>query len=211
MTTRALGRLGLLAAVSAMSFAQESRAADAGPDIRMALAPKAREAFDSLMTAKRFESARVGEGASLSSYAAAVRTLNREREAPAAFQALYDRGSAVTRLYALAAFWYLRPGDFAGLVREVGRRDGDRTIEAERGCIIFREKVADLLDKRTRDVVRLKPGTGVYAFMCAMRKRGAYTDDILGGAVPIDIVEGSHIENAKCAHPPPLPDYLKPR
>jgi hypothetical protein len=211
MTTAAFVRVGLLAAAFAVAAASPGRAADAGPDVRTALAPKAREAFDSLMTAKRFESSRVGEGGTLSHYAAAVRTLIREQEAPAAFQALYERGSPVTRLYALAAFWYLRPGEFGTLVRDVRQRDGNATIETQRGCIILDDKVGDLLERRSRDVVRLQPGTGLYAFMCAMRKRKSFTDDVIGGAVPIDIVEGGGIQDAKCAHPPPLPDYLKPR
>jgi len=210
MTTAAVVGVGIFAAVSLVAVASPGGAADAGPDVRASLTPKAREAFDDLMTAKRFESSAVGDGGALSHSAAAVRTLIREREAPAAFQALYDRGSAVTRLYALAAFWYLRPGDFVALVREVRQRDGDATIETETGCIISREKVADLLEKRTRDVVRLKPGTGAYAFMCGM-KRKSFTNDVIGGAVPIDVVEGGRIHLAKCAHPPPLPDYLKPR
>lgn len=211
MKSGARVRLGVLAAVSLVAVASPGGAADAGPDVLASLTPKGREAFNDLMTAKRFESSAVGEGGTLSHYAAAVRTLIREREAPAAFQALYARGSAITRLYALAAFWYLRPGEFAALVREVRQRDGDVTIEAQRGCIIFREKVADLLERRTRDVVRLQPGTGLYAFACAMRKRTSFTADVVGGAVPIDVVEGGTTEDRKCAHPPPLPDHLKPR
>jgi hypothetical protein len=206
MTSRTLMGLGVLVAL-----APPARAGDAGPDVRTSLAPKARAAFDSLMTAKTFESSAVGEGGALSRNAAAVRTLIREREAPAAFQALYDRGTTVTRLYALAAFWYLRPGEFTALAREVRQRDGDRTVETRSGCIGGREKVAELLEQRARDVVRLQPGTGLYAFMCATLKQKSFTDDVIGGRVPIDIVEGGTIETRRCAHPPPLPDYLKPR
>jgi len=209
--TRAVARAGLLAVLLVAAGTSPGRAADAGPDVRASLAPKARAAFDTLMTAKQFESSAVGDGGSLSGYAAAVRTLIREREAPAAFQTLYERGSAITRLYALAAFWYLRPGEFPGLACEVRQRDGNTTIETQHGCIGGREKVADLLENGARNVVRLQPGTGLYAFACAMLKRRSFTTDVVGGAVPIDVVEGGIIENAKCAHPPPLPDYLKPR
>ena len=211
MTTAAVVRAGLLAVGLIAAGTSPGPAADAGPDVRAALAPKARAAFDTLMTARQFESSAIGDGGSLSRYAAAVRTLIREREAPAAFQTLYDRGSAVTRLYALAAFWYLRPGEFPALVGEVRQRDGNATIETQHGCIGGREKVIDLLEKRSRDVVRLQPGTGLYAFACAMRKRTSFTVDVIGGAVPIDVVEGGTTQDAKCAHPPPLPDYLKPR
>ena len=182
------------------------------PDVRAALAPKARDAFDKLLTADRFESSTVGEGGSLSRHAAAVRALIREREAPAAFQALYDRGSVVARLYALTAFWYLRPDDFAGLVRDVRARDGAIRVKTQTGCEVSEETVAELLERRAPDVLRLKPGSSIYAVMCPrLRNHKSYTTDIIGGAVPIDIVEGSTIQNARCAHPPPLPDYLKPR
>jgi hypothetical protein len=192
--------------------ARPARAADPAFDVRGSLAPKAREAFDLLLAAPRFESAYVGEGGSLSRYAAAVRTLIREREAPAAFQILYERGSAAAALYALAAFWYLRPGDFPALVEGVRARHGTTQLQIQMGCIGGRDAVATLLERPApRRPFRLSPGTGRYAFMCAMRKGGSYTDDFVGGGYPIQIVEGTMIEDRRCAHPPPLPDYLKPR
>jgi hypothetical protein len=189
---------------------------DAAPppesEVRAVLSPKARDAFDKLMTADRFESAAVGDGGSLSTYAAAVRTLVRERDAPAVFQALYDRGSVVARLYALAAFWYLRPGEFVALVRDTRARDGATRVTTQNGCLIGEETVAKLLESGARNAVRLTPGSGLYAFMCPLvRSKKGVTSDIIGGAVPIDIVEGRPIEAARCKHPPPLPDYLKPR
>jgi len=211
MTARALVRAAGLVAVLSAADAAPVAARDAGPDVREALAPKARAAFDLLMQAKRFDGAAVGEGGKLSDNAAAVRAVIRDREAPAAFQALYDRGPVVARLYALAAFWYLRPGDFSALVQAVRQRDGAMRVATQFGCSIGAETVAALLEKRARDAVRLTPGTGLYAFVCAARKSGSYTADIVGGALPIEIVEGTTIMDARCAHPPPLPEYLKPR
>jgi hypothetical protein len=193
-------------------------AATAGPppaagaaDARGALSSKARAAFDILVKAGTFESSHVNEGGELSRYARAVRTLIREREAPAAFQALYDNGTPVAALYALAAFWYLRPDDFPALLRRVRERYGARTIETQSGCIGAKQKVADLLESRERNGVRLPPGSGRTALLCATAKLKGFTEDFLGGGVPIDIVEEEPKPIGNCAHPEPLPDYLKPR
>ena len=211
MSAPAFVARGLQVAVLSAAFAGPVAAGNPAPDAPPVLAPKTRAAFDTLMAAKRFETAHVGEDARLSNYAAAVRTLIHERNAPALFQTLYDRGSAVTRLYALAAFWYLRPGQFPALVEAVRERDGRTRIPTQSGCIGSEESVAELLEKRSRDAVRLRPGTDLYTFMCATPKRGPYTVDFTGGAIPIDIVEGNTIIATRCAHPPPLPDHLKPR
>jgi len=180
-------------------------------DARGALSSKARAAFDILVKAGRFESSHVNEGGELSRYARAVRTLIREREAPAAFQALYDNGTPVAALYALAAFWYLRPDEFPSLLRRVRERYGARTIETQSGCIGVKQKVDELLESRERNAVRLPPGSGRTALFCATTKLKSFNEDFMGGGTPIDIVEEGPAPIPNCAHPPPLPDYLKPR
>jgi hypothetical protein len=209
MTARAVVAVGLLAAFGAAP--SPAGAADAGPDVRASLSPQARAAFDLLMAAKRFEGAAVGEGGKPSEGARAVRTLIKEREAPAAFQAIYDRGTVPGALYALAAFWYLRPGDYPELLQSVRARHGGQEVETLFGCIGGKHSVGELLERKDRDVVRLRPGTAVYGLMCPPGKRRSFTEDFAGGAIPIQIVEGGIIEDRRCAHPPPLPDYLKPR
>ena len=182
-----------------------------GSDARAALSPKARAAFDTLMRAGTFETSHVHEGGELSKNAASVRTLIREREAPAAFQALYDNGTPVAALYALAAFWYLRPDEFPSLLRRVRERYGARTIETQSGCIGVKQKVDELLESRERNAVRLPPGSGRTALFCATTKLKSFNEDFMGGGTPIDIVEEGPAPIPNCAHPPPLPDYLKPR
>jgi len=182
-----------------------------GADVRAALSPKARASFDRLMRTKTFEAATVGEGGKRSDNAAAVRTLIREREAPAAFQALYDSGSPIAALYALTAFWYVRPAEFLAHVRQVRDRYGDRTIDTMDGCVGGRQRVGDLLESK-HDNVRFPPGAGLYTAMCAPRTRGKTTySDFVSGWIPITIVEGTIVEDRLCAHPPRRPDYLKPR
>jgi hypothetical protein len=185
--------------------------APAAADARPALSKKARAAFDTLMRAGKFESSHVNEGGELARNAKAVRTLIRDREAPAAFQALYDNGTPVAALYALTAFWYLRPDDFPALVRRVRERYGARTIETQNGCIGAKQKVDDLLESHERNAVRLPPGSGRTALLCATAKLKGFNEDFVGGGVPIDIVEEEPKPMGDCAHPEPLPDYLKPR
>jgi hypothetical protein len=178
---------------------------------RAGLSPAAKEAFDRLLVAERFESAHIGYAGSLSDNAKAVRTLIREPDAPAAFQALFDHGTSVSRLYALAAFWYLRPEAFPRLVESVQARDGTRTVKTQHGCIGMSEAISSILESKERSAVRLKPGTGLYAYMCAHQNAEALFEDVVGGAVPINIVEGAAIMLAACADPPALPSYLLPR
>ncbi len=185
--------------------------APAATDARPALSRKARAAFDTLMRAGTFESSHVNEGGELSRYARAVRTLIREREAPAAFQALYDNGTPVAALYALTAFWYLRPNDFPALVRRVRERYGALTIHTQSGCIGTKEKVDDLLESHARNALRLPPGSGRTALICATKEGQGFNVDFVGGGVPIDVLEEGPTPIGDCARPPPLPDYLKPR
>ena len=209
MTERAAVAVWVLAAFVAAPPA--AVAADGRADARASLSPKARAAFDLLMASKRFEGAAVGEGGKASEGARAVRTLIKDREAPAAFQAIYDRGTVPGALYALAAFWYLRPGDYPALLQSVRARHGGQEVETVFGCIGGKHTVGELLERKDRDVVRLRPGTDLYGFMCPPGKRKSFTEDFAGGAIPIQIVEGEIVEDRRCAHPPPLPDYLKPR
>jgi hypothetical protein len=177
---------------------------------RSMLSPEARLAFDRLLHATQFESDRIGEGGTLSQNAAAVRTLIREPTAPQAFQALFSHGSVVSRLYALTAFWYLRPTEFRQLVETVDAADGPKVITTQTGCLIGDDKVSTLLKTSGADAVRLQPGTGLYDFMCA-RHPSSFHTDFAGGAVPIEIVEGFSIVDAQCKARPPRPWYLKPR
>ena len=179
-------------------------------DVRRSLTPGARKAFDLLLRAQRFESASVNEGGELSTPARAVRRLVRDRRAMEAFRALFDRGTTVSRLYALTAFWYLRPQEFASLVKVVQARDGNQVVLTQAGCIEEEASVTELLDSRS-NAVRLPPGTGLYAFMCRQNVETTFYSDIAGGAVPIEIVEGESIRPDLCAHSPPLPQYLRPR
>jgi hypothetical protein len=207
MTTAVLALWGVLVAGDA---AQAVAPARAGSDVRASLSPKARAAFDRLMRTKTFESATVGEGGKRSDNAAAVRTLIRQREAPAAFQTLYDSGSPIAALYALTAFWYLRPAEFLTHVRQVRDRYGEKEIDTRDGCVGGRQRVDDLLESK-KDNVRFAPGAGLYDFMCGPRTRNTTYADFVSGIVPITIVEGNIVEDRRCAHPPPRPDYLKPR
>jgi len=182
-----------------------------GSDARAALSPKARAAFDTLMRAGTFETSHVHEGGELSKNAASVLTLIREREAPAAFQALYDNGTPVAALYALTAFWYLRPDDFPALLRRVRERYGARTVDTLSGCIGDTQKVGDLLESHKRSALRLPPGSGRAALLCATAKLKGFNVDFVGGGIPVDIVEEEPKPIGNCAHPELLPDYLKPR
>jgi hypothetical protein len=110
-------------------------------------------------------------------------------------------------LYALAAFWYLRPDDYPALWQSLRARQGGAQVETEFGCIGGKRAVGELLERKDRDVVRLRSGTGLYGFMCPPGKRKSYTEDFAGGAIPIQIVEGGIIDDRRCAHPPPPPDY----
>src|SRR5262245_44016190 len=118
MRSALIALLGLALATDAGRAAGADRAKPLR-DVRAALDPAGLAAFERLFAATRFESAEVSEDAHLSDKAAAVRTLIRRPAALAAFQVLYDHGSTVGRLYALTAFWYLRPRDFPALVDAV--------------------------------------------------------------------------------------------
>jgi hypothetical protein len=177
---------------------------------RSTLSPEARIAFERLLHATQFESDRIGDGGELSENAAAVRKLIRDPSAPQAFQALFDRGSVVSRLYALTAFWYLRPTAFLKLVDLVDSTDGRTRVTTQTGCIIGEDQVSKVLRTSGANAVRLKPGAGLYDFMCG-RRPSSYHADFVGGAVPIEIVEGTEIMDKDCKTPPPRPWYLKPR
>ena len=203
--------VGVMPASAVAADRLPPRAPETASDLRAALSPKGRAAFDTLMQTPRFEGGAVGEGGKTSEGARAVRILIQERAAPTAFQALYDRGTTAAALYALTAFWYLRPDEYPTLVQAVRARYGLVEVATLFGCEGGREPVAALLEKKSADAVRLRPGTGLYAFMCATRKQSSFTYDFAGGAYPIEIVEGTTIALRRCARPPPLPDYLRPR
>jgi len=143
----------VLAAAAAAPIAPTASAVttDAGTGgVRQALPPNARAAFDMLRAASTFESAHIGYGGTLSENARAVRTLIREPEAPRAFQTLYDSHSPVPVLYALTAFWYLRPDEFMALVKQARERFGSVRIGTMNGCIRDEETVAEVLERSSR-------------------------------------------------------------
>jgi len=188
-----------------------SKKSDTPPDqARSSLSPEARIAFDRLLHATQFESDRIGDAGELSENAAAVRKLIRDPSAPQAFQSLFDHGSVISRLYALTAFWYLRPPDFLKLVEVVDSTDGRTRVTTQVGCIIAEDQVSKMLKTSGANAVRLQPGAGLYDFMCG-RRPSPYHTDFVGGAVPIEIVEGTEIMDKDCKTPPPRPWYLRPR
>jgi hypothetical protein len=178
-------------------------------DARAALRRKARSAFDTLRNATTFESEHVSYSGSLSRNAAALRTLIRDPKASQAFQALYDHGSPVSRIYALAAFWYLRPPEFEALSVKLKNQLGTQKIETLHGCIGGSESASVLLESRA-DAVRMPPGSSKYDVLCPVL-RGGFTGDFVGGFMPVSLLEGATIKEELCKRKPPLPDYLKPR
>jgi len=191
-------------------FAGRDLAANDAPPVPPSLGAKAQMAFELLSRADTYETEHVGEGGGLSRNAEAVRTLIREPAAPLAFQALFDHGGPVTRLYALAAFWYLRPVDFPALVELVRTQDGEREIKTRSGCIGGTQKVRALLVSNRKDRFQFKPGTRMLDALCNFH-RSSFSADIAGGFAPISIVEGSTYSQKDCRQPSPRPAYLSPR
>jgi hypothetical protein len=204
MSVLVVGWTGLVSPARAGDSQDDNTAA------RAALGPAARQAFDLLLAAETYESWAVGEGGELSRFAKAVRTIIREPAAPRAFQALFDRGSPVARLYALTAFWYLRPADYPALVEAVRARDGAIEIMTWSGCLGARQTVAALLVTSKKDAFRVKPGTRQLDAFCHPHRQ-SYSKDFAGGFEPITIVEGGVWAHKDCKHPPPRPAYLSPR
>jgi hypothetical protein len=199
-----------LSLTALVAFAADPSPAQSVRDVRRLLKPEARKAFDLLLRADTFESAHVSEGGELSRSARAVRKLIRDPRAPQAFQVLFDRGTTVGRLYALTAFWYLRPHEFSSLVAVVQAQAGNEVVATRSGCDGGQRPVRELLHDKSNPAP-LQPGTGQYAFVCRLPPGTTFFSDIAGGVVPIDIVEGGSIRPDLCANPPPLPKYLQPR
>ena len=175
---------------------------------REALSAEARPAFETLRNATVYESEKVGEAGSLSKNAEAVRAVIREPKAPLAFQALFDHATPTARIYALAAFWYLRPADFQSLVAKLRQELGTQKVETLHGCKGGTDSVAEILDP-VPGAVQAKPGSSTYDLLC--KHRDSFTADFAGGFDPISIVEGTTLDEKRCAKKPPLADYLKPR
>ncbi len=190
-----------------MSAAAVARAAK----VRRRLSVGGQEAFDAILKARVFGGDAVGYSGRLSAGAAAVRRLIREPEALEAFDTIFDHGGVVGQLYALCAFWYLRPAEFPALVRKVQVTQGETLIDQQGGCIKEAVSVREFLTANGEGLVRLAPGSSRWDLMCPLTD-GTSTFDIVGGAVPISIVQDSWIQADECDEPrPPLPEHLRRR
>ena len=186
-------------------------AAKAGHAAEPELSAPGKRAFDRLLGAKWFQGAAIGRGGRLSPNAAAVRALIKEKNADAAFQLLFDRAATVGKLYALTAFWYLRPTEFQGMVAEVRKAHAAESVPTMFGCEDGQRTVGDLLQRHGPNAVRLAPGTELYQWACGSARQTSFEADISGGMLPIEIVEGTLWTPGRRAHPPPKPSYLTPR
>lgn len=185
-------------------------------EIRAQVRPEARSAFDTLLLADEFDSSNIGIADQLSPNAAAVRTLIRDPAAVPAFEAFWERGGPVSRLYALAAFWYLRPSDYPARMSALRDRYGRDTLRTMRGCIGGRRTVEDLLGMDFHHPFRLAPGTDLYEYKCPKR-RDIDRFDFASGSVPINIVEGEvtheegEVMRETCLQSRRRPEFLQPR
>jgi hypothetical protein len=132
--------------------------------------------------------------------------------APAAFEELYDHATSAGRLYALAAFWYLRPAEFPTLVESLRSRRGAHEVETQSGCMVSSSTVAKVLERDPRVTNQLRSGSGAYELTCSVPTGKTFSVDFVGGGLPIEIVQGAEMDADACRRqPPPLPPYLLPR
>lgn len=145
---------------------------------------EARAAFVILRDADAFTSERD------SGYVEAVRALMGDPHAQLAFGSLWQSENRVARLYALAGFWYLRPGEFRAALESL--RGDETPITTHAGCMTFRTTVDTVLDGADA-VPPVVPSTSLYEAFC--NNLGLTADDLNGatmttGYLAMILIEG---------------------
>ncbi len=145
-----------------------------------------------------FESAYVGAGGSLSGNAAALRILVRHPKAQEIFDALWNSTNDVARLYALAAFWYLRPDDFAAAAAQL--RNDETEVDTLNGCIETTQKVSEIvIGDCAASGARLPIGTGAPEMFCLGLP---ICDGVIGGEPSIEPIEDASLRCLDCKRNP---------
>lgn len=180
---------------SAEAQSAEVRGADPHAEVLALLEGDAREAFMRLADSDTFTSSHVGVGGLLSRDVAALRLLVRHPNAQVAIDALWRGENRVARLYALAGFWYLRPGEYRAALESL--RGDETRVDAQSGCMLSESTVARQLGARSDET--LVPGSDAYDVSCTSTIAApAWTME--NGRRPIELIEGS-LSPAVCRRP----------
>jgi len=146
------------------------------------LSSDGRRAYDALLDARTFDTARVGIAGTLSGHAFAFRLLLAEKDARGAFLSLLRDGTLAGRLYGLAGVYFAAPDVFDEAVRwlETSRA----SVPTVSGCILGERPVAS--------IVRDPEGTRVKAGQLP-EDAAIQVMDIAGGLIPLELASDDRI------------------
>lgn len=182
--------LVVLLATAAPAQTGEALAAD-HPHLEalVVLDNEALAAFVVLRDAEEMTPPELGYGDRIVGYAAALRVLVADEHAQIAIDALWRSENPMARLYALAGFWYLRPGEYREALESL--RGDESPIETRTGCITFRTTVDEFLGDAGE--VSIVPGASLREGFCNTEGRSIkdlQRASMASGFLPMLLLEG---------------------
>lgn len=175
-------RIGLLLVLVISSV---GAAAQDEPFSETQLTPQGQKAFQTLLSAPRFEDVSVGIGGDLSELVAAYRVLLREERRVEAFKSLLERATIAGQLYAICGLYDTDHKFFLSVVDRYKRsRDFVDTLSGCRGGEWLVRKIIFL---KGANVVRLsgpKQPFDEWERKAKLKKDEGYMIDIMGGGYP---------------------------
>ncbi|KAA3604960.1 MAG: hypothetical protein DWQ01_20360 [Planctomycetota bacterium] len=158
------------------------------PAIRPPLSAQGQQDLDLLLSTPRFTDDAIGVGGETPEEVLAWRRLIRTPQAESAFLYLLERGEAPGQLFALCALYSLAPATFQRKLPEFRRRKDE--VEFQRGCVISRQAIGEIVDCGHPNAVRLQsPQQTIRAWMEAHPELKSVQYDIAGGAFPAVFAE----------------------
>lgn len=121
------------------------------------LTAEGQKAYQTLLTAERFEDTYVGYAGSLSKFVAAYRILLGEEKQVEAFKKLIDNATIAGQLYALCGLY---DTDYNFFLSVVGKYKASKeSVETISGCIVTTDHVGDIIFLDKPNTIRLSSPT----------------------------------------------------
>lgn len=144
------------------------------------LSPEGQKAYENLLKAARFKQGAVGYAGTMSPYVESFNVILKEKAADEAFKALLNEATTAGKLYALCGLYFT---DYETFQKETGKyAKSEESVEAMSGCMIFSEKIANLVESKSEKVAIIKPSQTIEDFW--KTNPGSYELDIAHGGFP---------------------------
>lgn len=151
------------------------------------LSERGQIAYKKLVAATQFEDTHIGYAGSLSQYVVEFGLLLKEKKSDAAFKSLLKNGTTAGKLYGLSGIYFT---DYEIFQIEAAKMSkSKKTVMKMSGCIVYDEKVSEIVKSSRKNVAIINPGTTIEDFWKSNRK--SYHIDILNGGYPATFVHAA--------------------